>query len=134
MAVAWFDRFTKYFAIGDDCWVWLGARTGKGYGGFWLEEKTIPAHRVAYELLVGKIPDGLFLDHLCRNRACVNPLHLEPVTLRENLIRGISHNGSKTHCPHGHIYDVNNTCHKQDGRRWCRECNRIRCKERYYAR
>lgn len=66
------------------CWRWTGAHVSKGYGSFWLDGKAQPAHRVVYELVKGKIPEGLHLDHLCRNRWCVNPEHLEPVTLQEN--------------------------------------------------
>lgn len=76
----------------DSCWLWTGAKTGAGYG--MIREvghggKMLMAHRVAYELLVGPIPEGLFLDHLCRTPLCVNPAHLEPVTCRENMRRGL---------------------------------------------
>jgi hypothetical protein len=85
-------------------------------------------HRVAYELLVGPIPEGLELDHLCRNTRCVNPEHLEPVTGRENLMRAVSSwaakNAAKTHCPQGHPYDEENTKVKRDGGRACRACGR----------
>jgi uncharacterized Zn-finger protein len=75
----------------DDCWPWLAGRDYLGYGAFSrVRAKTERAHRVGYELLVGPIPEGLQLDHLCRNTSCVNPAHLEPVTNRENVIRGNS--------------------------------------------
>src|SRR5690349_8969939 len=84
------------------CWDWLGAPRGNGYGGFaWDGRKSIAAHRASWQLLRGPIPSGLTLDHLCRNRRCVNPAHLEPVTMRENILRGIGPSAQcakKTHC------------------------------------
>lgn len=114
----------------DDCWVWTAAtnRSG-GYGRFRVGGRAgrmVSAHRFAYERLVGPIPDGLTIDHLCRVPRCVNPKHLEPVTVRENTLRGESfsaRNARKTHCIHGHPFDEANTIHRKGGRRECRICN-----------
>jgi len=106
------------------CWLWLGAPDVGGYGRFWVNGRSEQAHRVSYRLFFGEIPKGLQLDHLCRVRGCVNPSHLEPVTLGENIRRGVSHNGNKTHCPSGHEYTEENTYIFPAGGRGCRECNR----------
>jgi hypothetical protein len=93
------------------CWVWTGAVSVHGYGVVKIDKKDQRTHRVFYEMLVGKIPDGLVIDHLCRVRCCVNPAHLEPVTNKENILRGISPqaiNGKKTHCKNGHEFTKEN--------------------------
>lgn len=110
----------------DGCWLWNASRKDDGYGRFWLDGRMVYAHRTAYELLVGPIPEGLQLDHLCRTPACVNPEHLEPVTQQENILRGIGIpviNARKTHCPSGHPYDTENTI-LYENRRYCRPCQR----------
>jgi hypothetical protein len=107
----------------DACWRWVAALDRHGYGAFRFRGKTARAHRAAYEIVEGPIPDGLELDHLCRTPACVNPAHLEPVTHAENVRRG---NGgafhrAKTECPQGHPYDDENTRWYR-GQRYCRAC------------
>ena len=116
----------------DDCWNWPWAKMPAGYGVVRKGGRQQMAHRVMYEDIVGPIPEGLTIDHLCSNPSCVNPLHLEPVTMHENLLRGRSFaglNAKKTHCPAGHAYDEVNTLHCAD-RRFCRTCLRERDRAR----
>lgn len=121
---------------GTPCWIWLGATKKKSrYGSFgWAKRsETIPAHRASYIIHVGVIPDGLQLDHLCRVRNCVNPLHLEPVTVKVNNNRGIgaevlrARQLAKTHCPHGHAYTPENVYSPPGSTfRHCRACRAAR--------
>jgi hypothetical protein len=110
------------------CWIWTASRHPvSGYGRIKMgghRGKHVPAHRVAYEMFVGPIPEGLVLDHLCRVRPCVNPAHLEPVTGAENTARGKAgkHLSDRTHCPQGHAYDEQNTYPEPGGGRGCRAC------------
>ena len=95
-----------------------------GYGRFWSNGRGVYAHRYAYEHFVAPIPKGLTIDHLCRNRACVNPAHLEVVTMRVNVLRGetfAAENAAKTHCVHGHEFTQKNTYYAKQGR-VCRSC------------
>src|SRR5579859_394860 len=123
------EKFWGHVDKSSECWVWTGYLDSHGYGLFRAPGLRIRSHRFAYQELVGPIPDGLELDHLCRNRRCVNPAHLEPVTTRENLRRseGISaRHARQTHCLRGHLLDEANTAIRRDGSRLCRTCDRIR--------
>ena len=114
------------------CWTWAGTVSGKGYGYVRRDGRSQRAHRVAYEMVVGPIPEGLHLDHLCRNRLCVNPGHLEPVTNRTNALRGNSPNAiihRTNRCKHGHSMDDARVSPKG---RDCRTCHNLRAK-RYRA-
>ena len=110
----------------DECREWLGARTDGGYGNFAIWPRNIGAHRMAYELSVGPIPAGLQIDHLCRNRGCVNPAHLEAVTGRVNVLRAdtfVARQAAQTHCLRGHEFTPENT--RVNGRhRSCKTCAR----------
>lgn len=112
----------------DGCWEWTGARNTQGYGSFFDAGSAHGAHRWLYERVVGKVPEGLHLDHLCRVRHCVNPSHLEPVTVRENAIRGARYLPDS--CRNGHPRMPENTHVRSDGSRYCRECKRVRDRAR----
>lgn len=125
------------------CWLWLGYAAPLGYGSFRTGQDMSAAHRVSYLTLVGEIPIGLVLDHLCRVRCCVNPVHLEPVTQKENcrrspLIDGASgraaahaNKRAMTHCRRGHEYAANNLYNYDDGKKYCRACVLINSKAAY---
>lgn len=119
----------RFFSFVDqetsECWLWLGADQSNGYGHFSVGRRTVLAHRWAYERFVGPIPSGLHIDHLCRVRTCVNPAHLEAVTLTENNRRS---KPIRRHCPHGHLKELDS-----HGRLFCRECGRIGARNRAAA-
>lgn len=127
-------RFWDRVDKSGTCWLWTGPVNLKGYGQF-VPSSGLPhlgAHRFAYIIAKGAIPDGLVIDHLCRVRNCVNPDHLEPVTNKVNILRGISpsaKNARKTHCVNGHAFTKANTYYRrrpgaETDDRECRECNR----------
>lgn len=126
------DRIERNVIItADGCWEWQAARKATGYGLMRVRRKTRLVHRFSYETFVGPIPEGLTIDHLCGNRACCNPAHMEPVTQRTNSLRSPltlnGRNAAKTHCPQNHPYDEDNTyVVPSSGGRACRTCIRDR--------
>lgn len=124
-------RFSQKVLIGDGCWEWVGAKANGGYGTFMKDNsrRLVRAHRWAYEYFVGPIGDGLHIDHLCKNPPCCNPSHLEPVTPWENNRRSESTSSKQmrqTHCMEGHPFSGSNLRITRDGRRRCRECDRVK--------
>jgi len=122
----------KVVAGPNGCIVWVGAKDRSGYGRINVKERARLAHRISYQHLVGEIPDGLELDHLCRNPSCINPNHLEPVTRKVNTDRGLcaeTHRkrfAAQTHCKHGHEYTPENTYRApKTGKRHCKTCARL---------
>lgn len=130
------ERFWARVDKGDGtgCWLWTGPVWKIGYGSIMVNGKATRPHRYSYELHVAQIPPGFHVDHLCRNRACVRPDHLEPVTLAENVLRGAgctARNALKTVCPEGHPYD---RVDQWNGARYCSVCKNRNHLARYHAR
>ncbi len=128
-------RFWEKVAVGgtDECWPWRAYINPKGYGSFEVcfngRAQGIEAQRLGWQIVNGDIPVGATIDHLCRNRACVNPAHMEAVSTKENVLRGVgltAMNKRKTHCPNGHPYSHANTHVRTRGSRECRTCIRER--------
>lgn len=140
------DRFWKFVRKDEQCWEWTGSKWSSGYGSFFVANRKAAVHRVSYQINVGTIPEGLVIDHLCRNKSCVNPDHLEPVTSGENQRRGyeagreprglgLTAKGeriggalthlAKTHCPQGHPYSGDNL-YLWRNQRHCKTCMRER--------
>jgi len=125
------ERFFKNISLPtspDGCWEWTGTKVDQGYGHHFCgieTRKTARVHRIAYEVWKGQIPEGLTIDHLCYNRACVNPLHLEPVTRGDNVRRA---KARVTHCPRGHEYTLDNIkkTKRTNNERSCLTCHRER--------
>jgi len=119
--------FWSYACKTNSCWLWTGAKSSFGYGIFGSNYKHISAHRFSWEIHRGKIKGNLQIDHLCRNPSCVNPDHLEPVTQRENILRGFGATAllaRKTHCKYGHPLSGENLYLNKLGQRNCRRCRK----------
>jgi HNH endonuclease len=133
----YFSRFWAKVEKTETCWLWHGSTSSCGYGCFTIRSTNYPSivlstHRMMYWMTYGRIPEGLEIDHLCRVRHCLNPLHLEAVTSRVNVLRGESSsakNAAKTHCLRGHAFDNENTYIRHCGHRMCRACARQRKRE-----
>ena len=123
------NALAAYIVQENGCWEWLGTVSPPGYGHVRIEGKSVCAHRFVYEQRFGRIPEGLTLDHLCRNRLCVRPEHLEPVTLRENILRGnsiVAQLARQTHCKRGHpLSGPEADVYVHHRERECRKCRRI---------
>jgi len=122
----------------NNCWLWAGHIRSDGYGGIWnsIKNQYDVAHRVVYEAIVGKVSESLQLDHLCRVRSCINPSHLEPVTRKENILRGeglAAKNARKTHCHNGHSLSGGNLKIDSSGARQCKIC-KLAYSRTYYQR
>lgn len=131
------QRFWSKVQMTESCWLWVGAIKENGYGRFRFDGRAQHAHRVAYQAMRGEVPSELELDHLCRNRRCVNPDHLEAVTHRENDLRGVgvsAIHARATACPKGHPYDADNTYITRRGGRACRACHRASETRRHRSR
>lgn len=115
------ERFLDKIIWTDSCWEWKGAKRGYGYPVIKIDNRSVAAHRVSYEMFVGSIPIDYEIDHLCNNRICVNPNHLEPVTHLVNITRRFA---LYTHCKRGHILSGTNVYNHPNGSRRCIACRR----------
>ena len=135
------ERFLNKISVSNNfynntpCWDWTAYKTDRGYGIINIDKNILRSHRVIYEYFYGKLNPNLDIHHKCKNRKCVNPLHLEAVTAKENTVRGMTgfitgiKQRLKTHCKYGHIYTEKNTYIKKNGSRKCRNCARLMAKK-----
>lgn len=123
------DRFFEKVKITSHCWIWNASKNEDGYGLFRFNGKVRRAHQFSYKLYKGKLKDGCEIDHICKNRSCVNPYHMEGVTHKENTLRGNTVGGvyaRRTHCKSGHPFTGENVYSRGPGLgRGCRACNKI---------
>jgi len=136
-SVALSARFFTHVLKTDGCWIWTGAKNRDGYGEIKVGKSNLRAHRLSYAMINGD-PAELVIDHLCRNRACVKPNHLEAVTNRVNIKRGLAANGGPgrnpaTTCKQGHAFTAENSIAVPKGKR-CRECSLAYKKAKYQER
>lgn len=122
-------RFEDKYLINKEtgCWEWQAGLDGKGYSAFCVRKRMKIGHRISYNIYVGEIPKGLVIDHLCKNIKCVNPAHMEPVTQKDNILRGeapSSLQAQQTHCLEGHPLFGENLFITKDGKRVCRQCRK----------
>lgn len=126
------ERFnSKYTIQKNGCWDWIGQVYPNGYGSLWVRGKNVFAHRFSYQMFNGAIPEKLTVDHLCKNRKCVNPFHLDLTTRVDNVQRSnneIANNKAKTHCPYGHEYNLENIYFRKNGHRSCIACTKRRAR------
>ncbi len=133
------ERFEAMIDRSGECWQWTGSIRPNGYASFYVDNKTTSAHRFAYTAFIGPIPEGLVIDHLCRNRSCVKPAHLESVPQRQNVLRGASVTAEvvrRNSCVNGHELTEDNV-YRWRGRpdqRMCRACHRVRQYARTYGK
>lgn len=129
-----YQRFwTKVEIVDTNCWEWLGSCAGNGYGQVYMSNKHWKTHRLSYLFYYGYLDSELTIDHLCRNKKCVNPTHLELVTQRINNLRSdniTAINSRKTHCKRGHEFNETNTRIWKGGR-FCRKCVRLHGRNHY---
>lgn len=128
-------RFWSKVLVVGECWEWQAGLHEKGYGLFYFHGKIVRAHQFSWLYFYGQIQPGLQPDHLCRNRGCVNPAHLEAVTSKLNTLRGegpTAINAKKTHCINGHALTGLNLIETRTSGRQCRECHNIRSRELYW--
>jgi hypothetical protein len=127
------ERFLQKIQVSDSgCWDWVGYRDRDGYGRVTINKVPYGTHRIIYEYYHGQICPDLVIDHLCKNRKCVNPTHLEQVTNKENLRRSpctSTLNSAKTHCIHGHEFNDKNTRYRPTGGRSCRICAALQARK-----